>query len=78
MTTNNDLRVEQLDELGTEDHPFGYVVFDDGLKLSYAPGTSGMGNPFGLFPLRGPVRPTGRHYKIASDYLLAKIAPITT
>lgn len=71
MLINQDLpKVERLDEQGTDENPSGWVYFADGIKLSYAPGISGMSNPFGLFPVKGPNRPTDAHYASAADHLM--------
>jgi len=66
------LKIEKHDNRGTEEYPFGYVYFDDGTRLSYAPHTSGLSNPLGLFPSKGwgPVR--NDHYEVATAYLTEK------
>lgn len=65
------IKATRHDQRGTEDHPYGYVYFDDGTRLAYAPGTSGLSNPLGLFPGGwGAVR--DEHYKVATAYLNEK------
>jgi hypothetical protein len=65
------IKVTHHDNRGDEEAPYGYVYFDDGTRLAYAPHTSGMGNPLGLFPGGwGAVR--SEHYSLANDYLTEK------
>lgn len=73
-TMSNPPVVESHDQRGTADAPYGYVYFKDGTRLSYAPGTSGLSNPLGLFPSKGWKPETVRttHYKAATDYLASK------
>ena len=56
-----------------ETHDKGMIRFTDGALMSFEPGTSGLGNPLGLFPSntkRGvPVGPA--HYVAAAAYLEA-------
>jgi hypothetical protein len=33
---------------GTPDHPFGFIEFNDGMRIGYSPGARGT-NPDGLF-----------------------------
>ena len=66
------LAIEGHDNRGTADCPFGYVYFTDGSRLSFAPGTSGLGNPLGLFPSKGWGSPKTDHYRLATAYLNEK------
>lgn len=64
--------VQSLDNRGTDECPFGYVYFTDGVRLSFAPGTSGLGNPLGLFPSKGWGQPKRDHYTAATVALTDK------
>ncbi len=61
--------IESHDNRGTEGAPYGYVYFTDGVRLSFAPGTSGLSNPLGLFPSKGWGSPRTAHYEVAAEYL---------
>jgi hypothetical protein len=62
--------IEYHENNGTTEEPDGYLYFTDGARLIFEPGTSGMGNPFGLFP-GGWMFETDDHYRAAGEYLIA-------
>lgn len=66
------ITIEGHDNRGTEDAPYGYVYFNNGVRLSFAPRTSGLSNPLGLFPSKGWGRPTKAHFEAATAYLTEK------
>lgn len=67
------LEVTHYDNRGDdEEAPYGYVYFSDGVRLGFAPGTSGLSNPLGLFPSKGWGSPKDSHYKLATEYLNEK------
>ena len=53
-----------------ERHDKGMIHFTDGTRMSFDPGTSGLSNPYGLFPVRGSVI-THAHYVAAATYIVA-------
>lgn len=63
--------IESHENRGDAEYPFGFVYFTDGSRLSFAPGTSGLGNPLGLFPSKGwaPEKVRKAHYEAAAVYL---------
>lgn len=66
------LKITEHDNRGTEADPFGYVYFTDGTRLAFAPHTSGLSNPLGLFPVRGWGPVNKNHYEVATAYLTDK------
>lgn len=63
------LKITHHDNRGSEDAPFGYVYFTDGTRLAFAPHTSGLSNPLGLFPSKGWGPVNKAHYEVATAYL---------
>lgn len=66
------IKVISRDERGVEEAPYGYVHFSDGTRLAYAPHTSGLSNPLGLFPSKGWGPVGEEHYAAATAFLTAE------
>jgi hypothetical protein len=66
------IEVTDFENRGTAEHPFGFINFNDGLRIGYAPMAKGP-NEDGLFEpdqpysLRG-VELSARHWLIATEW----------
>jgi hypothetical protein len=47
------IEVDEFDNRGTEEHPFGFIYFNDGMRIGYSPGARGT-NEDGLFNCQQP------------------------
>jgi hypothetical protein len=47
------IAVEGFRNRGTEEHPFGFIEFNDGMRIGYSPGARGT-NEDGLFNCQQP------------------------
>jgi hypothetical protein len=67
--SKNKIEVTEFDNRGTEDHSFGFLYFNDGMRIGYSPGSRGA-NEDGLFNCQQP-------YDIEKQGLELRAAHIT-
>lgn len=62
------VEVTDFENRGTKEHPYGFINFDDGMRIGYSPGSNGT-NEDGLFNCQQP--DNMRHRELRAAHITA-------